>query len=93
MAGLTISAGLRKLEFIPVQQDGEDGTHAQVEFARITPLPDGEYVHVPLGSREGKLRTLSGVPRLIAEKSAGNPEYLYRVSGRITEESLLNRNR
>lgn len=86
MAGLTISTGLRKLEFMPQQEDGDADAHARVEFVRQSPLPEGECVHVPLGSRNGKLRTLSGVPLLIAKKSSTNPEYLYGVSGRITED-------
>jgi hypothetical protein len=88
MAELTICSGLRRLEFIAAEEDGEEISHARVEFARESPLPDGERVLISLGMREGKLRTLVGVPQLITERaSAARGEYLYRLSGQIKEQS------
>ena len=88
MAELTICRGLRKLEFISPAEEGEAAAHASIEFAREAPLPDGEPVHISLGMREGKLRTLSGVPHLVMEHTApARREYLYRLFGQITEQS------
>jgi hypothetical protein len=84
MAELKICKGLRKLEFIAAEEE----PHARVEFARAAPLPAGEPVHIELGMREGKLRTLSGVPQLVhKDAAAARDEYLYRLSGQITEQS------
>jgi hypothetical protein len=88
MAELTICRGLRKLEFMSADDEGEEIAHARIEFAREAPLPDGEPVHISLGMREGKLRTLVGVPHLVKEHAApSRREYLYRLSGQITEQS------
>jgi hypothetical protein len=88
MAELRILSGLRKLEFVAAEEDGEEIARARVEFARESPLPAGERVLISLGMREGKLRTLVGVPLLITERAtAARGEYLYRLSGQITEQS------
>jgi len=88
MAELEIRRGLRKLEFISAEEDRETAEQASVEFARESPLPAGERVVISLGMRAGKLRTLIGVPQLITEEAAAaRSEYLYRLSGHITELS------
>jgi hypothetical protein len=87
MAELRICKGLRKLEFIASYDESEEPARARIEFAREAPLPDGEPVHISLGLREGKLRTLVGVPSLVREQTASaHREYLYRLSGQITEQ-------
>lgn len=90
MAALTIRGGLRKLEFISVGGDDSDtSAEARVEFARESPLPAGERVEISLGLREGKLRSLVGVPQLLEEAKAAaqRTEYRYRLHGQITEHS------
>ncbi len=52
MAALTIQNGLRKLEFISFGDDAET-SEARVEFARESPLPEGERVYISLGMRAG----------------------------------------
>ncbi len=88
MAALTIRKGLRKLEFISFGDDSEGAAEARVEFARESPLPEGERVQISLGMREGKLRSLVGVPFLIEQAAiASRTEYRYRLHGQITERS------
>lgn len=88
MAELTIRNGLRKLEFISVGDDPETSSEARVEFARESPLREGERVQISLGMREGKLRSLAGVPHLLEQKAvASRTEYRYRLHGQITERS------
>src|SRR5262245_5238873 len=84
MAELTIRNGLRKLEFISVGDDPDTNAEARVEFARESPLPEGERVQIALGMREGKLRSLVGVPHLLEQSRT---EYRYRLHGQITERS------
>jgi hypothetical protein len=87
MAALTIQSGLRKLEFISFGDDSET-SEARVEFARESPLPEGERVHILLGMRAGKLRSLVGVPLLLEQSTAAaHTEYRYRLHGQITERS------
>jgi hypothetical protein len=87
MAALTIRSGLRKLEFISFGDDAETA-EARVEFARESPLPEGERVQISLGMREGKLRSLVGVPLLLERSAAASrTEYRYRLHGQITERS------
>jgi len=83
----TIRRGLRKLEFFPARGEDEATAEARVEFASDAPLPAGELVEISLGLRDGKLRSLVGVPRLIERQgqAASQGEYLYRLSGQITE--------
>jgi hypothetical protein len=88
MAALTIQGGLRKLEFISLGDDSDPTSEARVEFARESPLPAGERVQISLGMREGKLRSLVGVPMLLEERAAASrTEYRYRLHGQITEQS------
>jgi hypothetical protein len=89
MAELNIRTGLRKLEFISVGgNDSDSSTEARVEFAREAPLPEGERVQISLGLREGKLRSLVGVPLLLEQAAvASRTEYRYRLHGQITERS------
>ena len=89
MGALTIQGGLRKLEFISVGDDSDPTAEARVEFARESPLPAGERVQISLGMREGKLRSLVGVPFLLEEQTAAaqGTEYRYRLHGQITEQS------
>lgn len=88
MAALTIRGGLRKLEFISVGDDSDPTAEARIEFARESPLPAGERVQISLGMREGKLRSLVGVPFLLEEQTAAQrTEYRYRLHGQITEQS------
>jgi hypothetical protein len=84
VAVVRITVGLRKLEFVAGNR-----AEAHVEFARASPLSAGETAHISLGMRDGRLRTLVGVPVLIEERtvSAGRTEYLYALSGQISEES------
>jgi hypothetical protein len=79
-----ITEGLRKLEFVAGNR-----AEAHVEFARASPLSAGETAHLSLGMRDGRLRSLVGVPVLMEERtvSTGHTEYLYLLSGRISEES------
>jgi len=86
MALVKICSGLRKLEFDSAERTAGEGSHASVEFAREAPLTPGEFVHVPLGLREGRLRALIGVPRLVGKKpTASSHEYLYRITGFISD--------
>lgn len=89
MAALTIRGGLRKLEFISLGDESDPTAEARVEFARESPLPAGERVQISLGMREGKLRSLVGVPMLLEEHSAAaaRTEYRYRLHGQITEQA------
>jgi hypothetical protein len=89
MAELTIYRGLRKLEFIPGSGEEDASGHARVEFARESPLPPDTCVHISLGMRAGKLRTLTGVAHLIEPRAPATSgrEYLYRVFGQITEQA------
>jgi hypothetical protein len=89
MAALTIQGGLRKLEFISFGEDSGASAEARIEFARESPLPAGERVQISLGMREGKLRSLVGVPQLLEERQAAaqGVEYRYRLHGQITEQS------
>jgi hypothetical protein len=89
MAALTIQGGLRKLEFISFGDDSDGSAEARVEFARESPLPAGEPVQISLGLREGKLRSLVGVPQLLEERAhaPSHTEYRYRLHGQITEQS------
>lgn len=89
MATIKISRGLTRLEFDPAARDRSESSQAWVEFTRDVPLAPGESVHVPLGMRDGRLRAVVGVPRLIEKKKGGassrQPEYVYRISGLISE--------
>jgi hypothetical protein len=89
MAALTIRGGLRKLEFISLGEDSDASAEARIEFARESPLPAGERVQISLGMREGKLRSLVGVPLLLEERAqaASRTEYRYRLHGQITEQA------
>ena len=88
MTELTIRSGLRKLEFICVGDNSDTSAEARVEFARESPLPEGERVQISLGMREGKLRSLVGVPLLLEQAAvASRTEYRYRLHGQITERS------
>jgi hypothetical protein len=85
MATINICRGLRKLEFESAAEHAVD-VQARVEFSRSEPLEQGVTVHVPLGLRDGKLRALIGVPRLLEKgREDASREYLYRLSGPITE--------
>jgi hypothetical protein len=88
MTPLEICSGLRRLEFDRRECAAGEDSRASVEFARDAPLPTGEPVHVPLGVRDGRLRALVGVPRFVGKKAAASSsrdEYLYRISGVISE--------
>lgn len=85
MPTISIRRGLRSLEF-DTPHDTERS--ARVEFSRHEPLPSGMSVHVPLGLRDGKVRVLIGVPRLIENKNgSASKEYVYRLAGSITEQA------
>jgi hypothetical protein len=86
MAPIQICSGLRSLEFDSAQRTPGESSQASVEFAREGPLPSGEPVCIPLGMRDGRLRVLIGVPRLLGRKAAtSSHEYLYRITGLISE--------
>jgi hypothetical protein len=87
MTAITISRGLRKLEFDSMRRAPEECAEACVEFALDAPLPPGESVRIPLGMRGGKLRVLVGIPLLLQKRSMESAprEYLYRVTGSISE--------
>ena len=86
MATFNIHRGLRRMVFenSPRAADGARPT-ASVDFARDEPLPAGVSVRVPLGLRDGKMRALIGVPLLLDNDRPGSKEYLYRLSGSISE--------
>jgi hypothetical protein len=83
-----ICSGLRKLESASPAGTSGENSQVSVEFARKEPLPSGESVHIPLGMRDGRLRVLIGVPRLVGKKGptpSVQDEYLYRITGLISE--------
>lgn len=86
MEPIEIQGGLRKLEFENPGGSGLESTHAVVEFAREMPLPDGQPVRISLGSRNGVLREIVGVPQLVKTNNAGarQRDYLYHLRGAIT---------
>jgi hypothetical protein len=85
MTTINIRRGLRRLEFDSTRGPAVD-VQVRVEFSRDEPLAEGVTVHVPLGLRDGKLRALVGIPRLL-EKGVqdASREYLYGLSGSVTE--------
>lgn len=84
---IEIRSGLCKLEFTP-EAGGSDHQRASVEFVRETPLATGEIVRIPLGRRDGCLRELSGLPRLMETKRLTlGRQYLYRLSGAVATSS------
>jgi hypothetical protein len=88
MATIEINRGLRKADFHSADGTQGESSHASIEFARETPLPPGESVYIPLGTRGGRLRALIGVPQLLEKKdakSSARREYLYRMGGLISE--------
>lgn len=88
IAPIKICSGLRSLKFDSPELTPGESSQASVEFAREAPLPPGESVHIPLGMRDGRLRALIGVPRLVGKKGAASslhPEYLYRITGLISD--------
>jgi hypothetical protein len=86
MAAITIRRGLRKLEFQAQGGSSEAGPYARVEFAWATRLPRGTSVEVPLGLRDGCLRALIGVPRLLGADETSEPrQFRYQVSGPVSE--------
>jgi hypothetical protein len=87
MPPIKISRGLRKLEFDPAERERGESSQAWVEFTRPAPLQPGESVHISLGMRDGRLRAVVGVPQLVEKKAASScqPEYVYRISGLISE--------
>lgn len=86
MEPIEIQGGLRKLEFQKPDGSGPESTHAVVEFVREVPLPDGQPARISLGSRNGVLREIVGLPQLVKTNNAGirQQKYLYRLRGAIT---------
>lgn len=88
MATIKINRGLRKVDFHSADGKRGGNSHASIEFARETPLPPGEPIHIPLGIRDERVRALIGVPQLLGEEGAESSphhEYLYRIGGLISE--------
>jgi hypothetical protein len=81
-----ICSGLRKLEFASTAGASGESSQVSAEFARKEPLPCGESVHIPLGMRDGRLRVLIGVPRLVEKK---DPRLLLTRSSVMAMECLL----
>jgi hypothetical protein len=84
MTPLNIRAGLRKLEFTPVDggTDSQNKTRVVVEFAQEAELAHDQVVRINLGIRSGIERALEGLPRRVRTTPKVN-EYLYRLEGEV----------
>ena len=87
MTQIEIYSGLARLEFSNKGRPapGADSDAVLVEFVLQAPLPQDEFVCVPLGRRGVEVRELSGKPTLIATEMCGDGsrQYRYRISGPI----------